>query len=219
MALTFVDVRLAPRPRKTLRTVARKRAGRIHADPVMLARRPLLAFVNVLGAVDALVTGRTRTRERPIDRARVAQRVRMARIRCARIVQMAQQSGFTLRAATVETSDTIDARRPIEARRIHAVVNVLAAIVARPAVDANARIAARRVRARRPVLAHRRPGGALVDVRFAMFAHVVGAALAAVRIDAIDAGAAVLAQMAGTVVDVLLAVGTLEACGMSVEFG
>lgn len=219
MALALVHVRLAARPREALRTVARKRAGRVHADAVVLARRSLLALVNVLRAVDALVPGRARARERAVDRTGVAQGVRVARIRRARIVQMAQQPRFALGAATVEAAHAIDAGGPIEAGRVHAVVDVLAAIGARPAVDADARVAAVRVRARGAVLADGRPGGALVHVVLAVLAEVVGAALAAVRVDAVHAGAAVLAQVAGTVVDVLLAVGALEACGRGRDDG
>lgn len=157
MTLALVHVRLASRPRESLRTVARKRSGRIHTDSVVLARRSLLTLVDVLGAIDALVTGSARARKRPIDRTRIANGVRMARIRCARIVQMTQQPGFALRAPAIEAAHTIDTRGPVEACRIHTIIDVRAAIGARPAVHANARVSTVCVRARRPILADARP--------------------------------------------------------------
>ena len=38
MRLALVHIRLAPWPRETLRTVARKRSGRVDADSIVLAR-------------------------------------------------------------------------------------------------------------------------------------------------------------------------------------
>lgn len=89
MAFAFVHVRLAPWSRESLRTIASKRTRRVHTDSVMLTRRTLIALVNILRAVDTLVTGCTRACERSIYRTRVTDSVRMTRIRRARIVQMA----------------------------------------------------------------------------------------------------------------------------------
>lgn len=210
MTLALVHVRLASRPSESLRTVARKRSRCVHTNAVVFARRSLVALVNVLRTIDALVAGRTRTRKRSVDRARIAQCIRMARIRCARIVQVTQQTRFPGRTPTIETAHAIQARRPIEAGRVHAVVDVLATVRSRPAVHADARIAAVRVRARRPILADGRTHRALVHIVLAVFAHVIVGALAAIGVDGVHAGAAVLAEMTGTVVDVLLAVGALE---------
>lgn len=192
MTLALVHVRLAARSRKALRTIARKRAGRIHANAVVLARQSLFAFVNVLTAIGALVTAGARTRKRTVNGTGIAQGIRVARIRCARIVQMAQQSGFAFGAATIETAHAIDACRSVEAGRRKAIVNVFTAIGARPAVDANASVAAVRIRAGCTVLADRRSGGAFVNVIFAVLADVVGIALAAIRIDPINTDAAIL---------------------------
>lgn len=161
MRLALIHVRLAARPREALRTVAGKRARRVHANAVVLARRSLFALVNVLGAVDALVAGRTGAGERAVDRARVANGVRVARIRRTGIVQMAQQSSLPGRAQAHEAAHAVDAGRPVEARRTVTVVYIDAAVRPRPAVDTDARIAADRIRTGGSVLAHR---GAIVRV-------------------------------------------------------
>lgn len=139
----------------------------------------------------------------------------MARVRRARIVEMAEQSRFAGCAPTVETAHAIDARGTVETRRVHTVVDVLAAVRSRPSVDTDARVPTVRVRASGTVLAHGRTHRTLVHVVFAVFAHIVRWTFAAVRIDGVHAGATVLAEMAGTVVDVLLAVHALEACWKS----
>lgn len=122
----------------------------------------MFALVNVLGAVDALVAGRTGARKRSVDGTRVANRIRMTGIRRTRIVQMAQQSCLARRTAAHEAADTIDAGGAIEAGRTVTIVNVDAAIGSRPAVDTNARVAADRIRACRSVLAHRGTTGGVV---------------------------------------------------------
>lgn len=155
MRLAFVDIRLTARPREPLGTVAGKRTGRINADSVVFARRSLLALVNVLGTINALIAGGTRAGERAIDWARVTNGVRVARIRCTGIVQMAQQSSLSGRAQTHKAAHAIDTGRPIKAGRTVTVVNVDAAIGSVPSVDTNARITANCIRTGGSVLAHR----------------------------------------------------------------
>ena len=99
----------------------------------LLVTLTLIALVNVFRAVDALVPDGARARERAVDRAGVADRVRVARVRRARIVQMAQQPRLAGRAAAVEAADTVDTGRPIEAGRVHTIVNVVAAVGPVPA--------------------------------------------------------------------------------------
>lgn len=90
MTFAFVDICLTAWSRKSLRTIARKRTRCIHTNAVMFTWRTLIAFVNVHRTIDALVTGRTRTRKRSVNRTGVTDRIMMARIRCTCIVQMAQ---------------------------------------------------------------------------------------------------------------------------------
>jgi len=58
----------------------------------VLTRRSLLTLIYVLTAVHPLVTTCTGASVRAIDGASVTDRISMARIRCAGIIQMAQQS-------------------------------------------------------------------------------------------------------------------------------
>lgn len=153
MTLAFIDIRLASRSRETLRAIACKRTGCVHALAVVFAWRTLHTFVDVFGAVDAFVAGCTGTRVRAIHRTRVTNGVRMAWIRRARIIQMAQQTRLARNAATNETADAIDTCRAIETSRIRTIVDVDTAIGASPSVYANARVSADRIRASRPVLA------------------------------------------------------------------
>lgn len=170
----------------------------------------LIALVNVFRAVDALVPDGARARERAVDRAGVADRVRVARVRRARIVQMAQQPRLAGRAAAVEAADTVDTGRPIEAGRVHTIVNVVAAVGPVPAVHADAVVAAVRVGAGRPVLADRWPQRTLVHVVLAELAGKAGRATAVVGVDAVHACPTVLAQVARAVVRVFLAVLALK---------
>lgn len=107
------------------------------------------------------------------------------------------------------------ARGTVEARGHGAIVDVLRAVGARPAVDADTRVAAYRVGARGAILAHAGPQSALVHVFGAVGPRVRGRAVARVRVDAVQTGGAVLAQVARTVVHVRLAVCTREACARS----
>lgn len=109
-------------------------------------------------------------------------------------------------ASAVEAAHPIDASGPVEAGGSGAVVDVDGAVGAGPAVDADTGESSHAVGARGAVLAHGGPGGALVHVLLAEATRVRGRAFAHVGVDAIDAGGAVLALVAGAVVDVFLAV-------------
>lgn len=183
----------------------------------MFAGRALHTLVNVLSAVDPLVARSTRARVRTIHGAGVANGIGMARIRGARIVQMAQQTRLSRNAATNETADAINARRPIEAGRISAIVDVYAAIGSSPPIHANARIAADCVRARRTILAKRRTRQAFVDVVLTVFTRETRSTFATVRVHAVDAFATILTQIARTVVDIFLTIRTFETCDNAEE--
>lgn len=115
-------------------------------------------------------------------------------------------------ALTEEAADPVDARGPVEASGPGTVVDVDATIGPGPAVDADARVAAVAVGAGGPVVAERRPDRALVDVVLALRAREGRRTEARVLVDPVDAGRAVLAEVADAVVDVLLALVALKAC-------
>lgn len=176
----------------------------------MFARRTLIALVDVLGTIDALVTHSTGTGEGSVDRAGIADRVRVAGIGGTCIVQMAQQASLARSTATVEATNTIDTSRPVEAGRINAVVNVVATVRPVPTVHADAVVATVGVGTGSPIFADRRLLHALVYIRFAIFAGKARWALAVIGIDPVHAGATVLAHITRTVINVLLAVFALK---------
>lgn len=172
----------------------------------MLTRRSFFALVDVLATIHAFVPRGARASVGSVDGRRVADGIRVAWVGGARIIQVAQQSCLPGRALAIEAAHPIHARGSVEARRSLTIVDVLAARGSRPAVDADAREAAHGVGARRAVLAHARPHGALVHVLLAQLARVGRRAAAGVAVDIVHAGRAVLTQVPRAVVDVLLAI-------------
>lgn len=138
MRLALVDVRLAARTRKTLTAVARKRAGNIHTNTIVFTRRSLIAFINVLRAIWSFISLRARARERTVDGIRLTNGILMAWIRDTRVIQMAQQTSLSRRTLTTEATDAVDACRSTKTCGIDAIIDILRAIVARPAIYANA---------------------------------------------------------------------------------
>lgn len=113
-------------------------------------------------------------------------------------------------ALAEEAPDPVDAGGPVEAGRASAVVDVLAAVGSGPAVYAYAGEAAVAVGAGRPVVAGRGPHRALVDVVLALRTRERWWTQARVLVHPVDACRTVLAKITLAVVDVLLAVITLE---------
>lgn len=208
--LAFVDVDFAPGAREPLRAIARKTARSVHANSVVLARRPLLAFIDIFRTIDPFVSRGTAALIRTIYGTGIAYCVGVARIARTSIVEMAQKSGFPGRALAIETANPVDARGAVKARRACAIVDVFRTVRPLPSVDADARVAADAVRARRAVLTDRRAHRAFVDVLLAMRARVRRRTLTRVAVDAVDARGAVQALVSRAIVDVLLAIRTTE---------
>lgn len=124
---------------------------------------------------------------------------------------MTQETGLPGRTLTEEGTNAVVAGGSIEAGLVRAVVDVFPASRARPAVDADAREAAICVGAGSAILADMRSDGALVDVLRAVGSAEVGWAGAGVGVDAVDAGASILAEMTAAVVHINLAVVSREA--------
>ena len=117
-----------------------------------------------------------------------------------------------MRALTEEAAHPVDARRPVEAGRARAIVDVHAAIGPRPAVHAYARVASMTVRTRGTVVTEGRPYRAFVDVVLALGPGERGRTEARVLVHPVNARSSVLAQIAHAVVDVDVALVTFEAC-------
>lgn len=123
---------------------------------------------------------------------------------------MTEESGLAGSAAAVEAADAVDTGRSVEAGRVDAVVDVVAAVRTVPAVDADAVVAAVGVGTGGTVLADRRLLHALVHIRFAVLAGKARRTLAVIGVDPVHTGGTVLAQITRAVVNILLAIFALE---------
>lgn len=136
----------------------------------------------------------------------------MAGIRGACIVQMTQQPRLPGRATTIEATNAINARRSIEARSLHTIIDILAAIASGPTIYTDATVATMGVRAGCSILADRGTQCALIHIHIAVASREIRWTIAAILIDSIHTGAAILTQISRTIIDVLLAVLALETC-------
>lgn len=210
VALTFVDVDLATRACESLGAITPEGAWRVHTGAIVLARKTLFALVYVFGAIDTCVSSGAGTQVPTIYRGRVAHRPGMTRVAGACVIQVTQQSSLALCALAQEGPDPVNAGGAVEASGGRAVVDVLRAVLSRPAVDADAREPALRVRASGSVLANGGAEGALVDVFRAIRARDRRRTVAGVGVDAVHAGGTILALVVVAVVYVDLAVVTFE---------
>lgn len=76
-------------------------------------------------------------------------------------------TGLAVRALTVETADSVDARGTVETGSSGAIVDVHRTVLSRPSIDTNAVVRTERIGTGRPVMADARPHRALVDVHLA----------------------------------------------------
>lgn len=129
----------------------------------------------------------------------------LTRVADAGVVQLAQQSCEAIGAFAVERSDAVVTGGPVVARSTGTVIDVLAAVVAGPAVHAHALVAAVGVVARAAVLAGVGHQLALVNVLCAELTCELWFALAVVGVDSIYTCASMLTLMTWTVIDVMVA--------------
>lgn len=152
------------------------------------------------------------TRVGSIHRTCITNGIRMAWIWCTSIIQMAQKTRFAWYATTIKTAYTINAGSTIETSCISAIINIFTTIRSRPSINANTRITANRVRTCCSILAYRRSSWTLVNVIFTKFARIIRWAFATIRVHTINTLSTVLTKISGTIVYILFAIGTLEAC-------
>lgn len=141
---TFVDVLLTARPSVAPHTVTGEGAVCVHALASVLtwiSANTTLISVNVTCA--ARVTSGTVAVEHAADGVGVTVRALSARVTDASVISMAQQTGLSMRAEADEGGHSVDARGARAARCRGTVVNVLRAVRATPAIDADAHVTAR----------------------------------------------------------------------------
>lgn len=147
----------------------------------------------------------------PTDRVGVAVGSFLAGVTDAGVLQLAQQPCASMRAFTDKRGHSVVTGGAVGAGGAGAVVDVLAAVVPRPAVDADALVAAVGVVARSPVLARVGHQLAFVHIVSAQLTCKLGSTLAVVGINSVHTGSSVLALVARTVVNVDVAVFPIKA--------
>lgn len=134
----------------------------------------------------------------------------MAWIRGACIIQVAQQSRLSSRAAAIEAANAIDTCGTIETCRLYAIINVLATVASRPAVHTDATVRTMRVRACRTILTDGRTQCTLIDIHITVASRKIRRAIASIIINTVNTGAAILTQISGTIVDIQITVLAVE---------
>lgn len=129
----------------------------------------------------------------------------MARVADARIIEVAQQTRATMRTLAEEGGHAVVAGGAVIAGGAGTVVDVLAAVIARPAIDADAVIAAVSVVAGPAVLTSVGHQLALIHILRAVLTCVMRRALTVVGIHPVHTHPTVLAIVTWTVIDVVLA--------------
>lgn len=128
-----------------------------------------------------------------IDGGGVAACIWVAGIWNATVVELTEEASFSHRTLAEEVANSVYASGASFAGCRRAIIDVFAAIVASPAVDADALVAAWFVQASGPILAHVRPTSALIDILAAIWARETLGTLAGVVVCTLNAGSAVLA--------------------------
>jgi hypothetical protein len=136
----------------------------------------------------------------------------MAWVRCAGIIQMAQQSCLSWCTPAIEAAHPINASGTIEASSTCTVIDIDTTVRACPAIDTDAREATDGVGASGTILTHTGSLSTLVHILLTQLAHVCGRTQAGVPVDIIYTCRPVLAQVARTIINILLAVFATVSC-------
>lgn len=140
----FVDVLLAARPSVAAHAVTGEGAVCVHAlASVLTGIRADTALISVDVTCAACVPSGTVAVEHAADGVGVTVRALSARVTDASVISVAQQTGLSMRAEADEGGHAVDAGGARAARRGGTVVDVLRAVRATPAVDADAHVTAR----------------------------------------------------------------------------
>lgn len=128
----------------------------------------------------------------------------------AGVIKVAQQTCAPVRTLAEERGHAVVTGSPVVTSRTGTVVDVLAAVVTRPPVDADAVIAAVSVVARSTILARIWHQLTLVHIFCAVLTCVMGWALAVVGVHTINTNTIILTAVAWTVINVMLTVLTCK---------
>lgn len=210
VAVTLVHIHLTPRPCVPLWTPTLVRPRSVHTLPLMLTRSSnSCTLINILLTGGACVARRTGAGSLPSHRVGVTSGSRVARVPQTLIFQVAEKTSLPKRTLALIPPNLVMAGTSIETRASCTVIFVLFTILANKPVNTDALVSTLRILASAMVLA-RIVQGALVNIFQAVATCPVGRALAGIGVSSIDTPPTILAQIAFTVVNVLLAVPTLE---------
>lgn len=207
----FVEILLAARSGIAAYAVTRKRALCVHTlATVLTGVRADDALIDVVIAGAAIVAGRAVAVELAVDRVCVALRPLSAGVTDAGIIHMAEQARLPEGAGADEGGDSVDAGGAGGTGRGGAVVDVLGAVRAAPAVDADAVIAALHITTGAAILTCVGLQATLVHILCAELTCPLRRTLTVVSVDPVHTGPSVLTVVLRTVVDIHLTVGPVE---------
>lgn len=216
----FVDVDLTAWASISPATLALERAFRVHTLPkVFTWIRADRALVHVLVAGPPHKTGGARADGAPVEGVGVTHGSFVARVADTGVIEVAQQTRLPDWTRAEEGGHSVVAGGAIEADGYRAVVNVFAAVVARPAVHADAGVSADGVEAGAAVVTGVGLHETLVYIFRTVLTCPLRRALAIVGVHAVDAYPAVHALVTRAVIHVVLAVVSLKAWQASAFVG
>lgn len=203
----LVDVDLAARAGVSSATLALERPLRVHTLPeVLTGIRTDRTLVHVLVAGASDKASRTCANGAAIEWVGVAHRPLVAGVADTGVVEVAQKARLSYGALAEERCHAVVAGSAVETNGDGAVIDVLAAVVARPAVDTHAGVAADGVETGTAVVAGVWLHETLVDVLGAVLACPLWWTLTVVCINSINTNATVHTLMARAVIDIILTV-------------
>lgn len=210
--MALIDVHLTARSCVALQTLTVEGALGVDAFPGVLTRIAVChcTFIHILSAVCSLMALGTGADVVSIHRVGVTESTFLARIANTGIIQVAQQTCLSLWTNAGEGSHPVDAGGAVGTGGSEAVVDVLAAVVAAPAVDADAGVAPVVVGAGAPVLAGIGLELAFIHILGAELACPLGRAAAVVGVHPVHTNTPVQALVVRAVVHVVSADASLE---------
>jgi len=210
IAVALVDVVLAPWSCVSSLAVTAERAWCVDTFASMFTGRPHPpALVDVLVTSGAGVTRGAGADRLAGDLVRVAAGAHIARVPCALVLQVAEETCLAWWAFALVTANFVVTGAAVLARTVGAFIRVQFTVHSFKSVDTDALVAALSVLAGAVVLA-RLGGGALVHILPAVLPCPVDRAVAGVGVHPINTLAPMLAKVASAVISVHLAVPPLK---------
>lgn len=208
----LIDIHLTAWPFVSLKTFALERAFGVQTSTTMFTRvGSQSALINVLVAGGPRVARWTGANSLAIYWVGVTVGALLAGVTDAGVIEMAQQTCASMRALAEEGGHAVMAGSSMIARCTGAVIDVLAAVVTRPAVHTDAVVTSVSVMAGPSVLTRVGHQLTFVHIFCAILTCVMRRALAVVGVHSVHTDSTVLAVVARAVVDVVFTVWTGKA--------